>query len=716
MMSYSDITEARRRPSWSAVALLNWVFVAIALTLASALVMPLLDAARQLLQANLAQTLAHADALLFKATQETRLSRGTLASLLVSQEQPVAAMNRVRADVDALIISTLQQVRPTLSPAETEQASAILEKWRGSEPLFRQMLTLAARPIPQRDLKETQSWYAAVGAATTGLSDLSLSIAATARMSDPFIGENVLASQYAWAIRNSLGDECNPARVFVAGNTPLPAQTKSQIGVMRAIADKSVLNLRDLLQRPNPPAALVAAVDYAEAEAKRAFTARDAAYATLGTPTPVSPAAYNDICTGSLAKVLTVADVAFAEMADRGAVLHAAAMTRLYLVGLMFTGAVIASMAGLLVARRRFGLPIRHLNGAIGKLAAKDFMTLVGTTGHDDEFGRMAKTLEQLRLGAAEAERLTAEREAAHAVRSRRQDAMDGHTQAFGTSVTRVMGALTDATGNVRRAADIMSESAAAVHGQAVETAAAAGQSSADLTAVAAAVEEFTASVGEIARQVAISSDVASQAVQHAETSQATIRGLAGATARIGDVVRLIDSIARQTNLLALNATIEAARAGDAGKGFAVVAGEVKALAAQTARATAEIGTQIDTVRGATDDTVAAMSEIGGIIGRMGEVSAAIAAAVEQQSATTREIASSIQAVAGTTAQTAQAMKNVVAVADRAGEASQNILSESVQISSETATLRTEVEQFLAVVNEDSGDRHQGPSRAAATG
>ena len=150
---------------------------------------------------------------------------------------------------------------------------------------------------------------------------------------------------------------------------------------------------------------------------------------------------------------------------------------------------------------------------------------------------------------AIEAVRLTAESEAEHATRERRQAALLRHTQDFGSSIAGVTASLSGAADGMRQAAAAMSQSANAVHGEASDTSQSAAKSSHDLTAVAAAVEELIVSFSTIAQQVEVAATVARQAVQRAEASHGTMQGLSDATARIGDVVRLISDIASQTNL-----------------------------------------------------------------------------------------------------------------------------------------------------------------------
>ena len=359
------------------------------------------------------------------------------------------------------------------------------------------------------------------------------------------------------------------------------------------------------------------------------------------------------------------------------------------------------------IVARRMSRPLRALTGVMRSLMERDFQVAVVGTERGDEIGAMARAIEIFKESMQTAARLNAEQEAARAARARRQDMMDTSTQRFGNSVAGVMAALGDASGKMRAAAELMADASTAVHQQASETADGARRSSVDLIAVAAAVEEFSSSATEIARQVTISAEVASEAIQMAEGSRSSFDELSHSATRIDDVAQLIDLIAGQTNMLALNATIEAARAGDAGKGFAVVAGEVKMLAAQTAKATAEINAHIANLRGATAQTIGVMGRVTEIVGRMDKVSTAIAAAVEEQSITVREIAASVQGVSGSTTQAASAMENVVVVADQAGQASGNILTVAAEIGTATGRLRGEVEQFLHSVQTDSTERRR---------
>ena len=255
----------------------------------------------------------------------------------------------------------------------------------------------------------------------------------------------------------------------------------------------------------------------------------------------------------------------------------------------------------------------------------------------------------------------------------------DDFEAAAGKIVTTVSAASTE----LEAAAQSMTRTADETQQLSTVVTAASEDASSKVASVATATGEMSASVNEIGRQVQESSRIAKEAVVQAQKTDGRIAELSTAADRIGDVIKLITAVAEQTNLLALNATIEAARAGDAGRGFAVVANEVKALAAQTAKATEEIASQISGMQMATADSVTAIKEIGGTIGRIADIAQVIAKAVDEQGAATQAITVNIHQAAQGTIEVVKNIADVSRGASETGSASARVLVSARSLSGE---------------------------------
>jgi methyl-accepting chemotaxis protein len=343
--------------------------------------------------------------------------------------------------------------------------------------------------------------------------------------------------------------------------------------------------------------------------------------------------------------------------------------------------------------------PIRRIGEVLLELANGNKAVDVPYAVRGDEVGDAARAAQTFKENILRIEKMEAEqRESEQRAAAERKAGMHRLADEFQAAVGGIIDTVSTASSGMETAANSLSKTAEQTQQLSGAVAAASEQASANVQSVASATEEMSSSVSEISRQVHESSKIAAEAVKQAEKTDARINELSQAAGRIGDVVKLITAIAEQTNLLALNATIEAARAGEAGRGFAVVASEVKQLASQTARATEEISAQIAGMQTATQDSVAAIKEIGQTIGRISDIASTIATSVEEQGAATQEIARNVGEAAKGTGQVATSITNVNRGAAETGSASAQVLASAQSLSAESHHLRSEVDKFLSTV------------------
>ncbi|MDH6259471.1 HAMP domain-containing methyl-accepting chemotaxis protein [Bradyrhizobium sp. BR13661] len=357
---------------------------------------------------------------------------------------------------------------------------------------------------------------------------------------------------------------------------------------------------------------------------------------------------------------------------------------------------------GIIIIARSIARPLAAITATIKQVADGAENVVVPHAGRADEIGALARAIEVFQDAMGRNRNLASQVSQDSAARDARARHIEQSVEAFREAIGAIMRGLSDNASVMRETAQTITRVTADANSRAGTAAGASEQASHNVTAVAGAAEELSASVEEIGRQVRQSASAVEQTGQRTEKSIAEIESLAAATQRIDGVLSLIQAIAEQTNLLALNATIEAARAGDAGRGFAVVAHEVKALAGQTAKATADISENVAMIQSSTRNAVDAVREIGGAVREINEVTSAIAGAVGQQDQATREISSNAQSAAQGNE---TLVANITSLRDAIGEtdtAASSVLTAASSLTATADTLSREVEKFFQNLRADS--------------
>jgi methyl-accepting chemotaxis protein len=358
--------------------------------------------------------------------------------------------------------------------------------------------------------------------------------------------------------------------------------------------------------------------------------------------------------------------------------------------------ALVLAMAGALVIRHSIARPLAAVTRVTEAVAAGEATLAVPFRDRADEVGALARSIaifqDAMRRNVELNKTVLGDAEA----KTRRQEQIAAETSRFGTDIEASLSELGRLFEHMLTASARLTDAADLASARSGGAATASGEAFANVRDIATAAEELAAAVSEINRQVVQSNAIASKAVEEAASTSASVKELGEVGRRIGDVIKLITTIAEQTNLLALNATIEAARAGEAGRGFAVVAGEVKALSAQTARATEEIGAQIAAMQSATDRSIAAIDSIEKTIRDIGAISGTIASAVTQQGAATQEIARSVEVAAQRTNDTADEVVSLGEATENTRSSAESVKTLADDLAAAAGQIRAQVDQFFA--------------------
>jgi methyl-accepting chemotaxis protein len=649
---------------------------------------------------------AEATQYLFTALPQLRTERvSTLQE--VDADKQVSALDGKTLEGRAAALNAITQAMTALDrvPEQADvkrQRGEVLAQVDKLRALMDETAAAVRQPKASRRADLSASYLRESNRLVELLDALSASAGRTVKLADSLVDKLFDVKTVVWSVRMAAGE----AAVTVVGGIGRGSASPEDVARFENLLGQAQLGwqtAKAILDGLPASATRQAAIAKAEADYFSADNIAkqraELAKALAKTKSEYTPFQWNDYIVPRLGPIQQLANVALAEARARADSENAASRLELGVqLALLVVSLVIAVGMSLMIGRRVVR-PLSVIRNRMMQLAEGDLATEAPYTERGDEIGALGKAMAVFRDNMAETERMREARaDEDRQATARRRGEMHDLAARFDHAVGGIVGMVASAATELQTSAQTLTASAEETSAQSTSVAAASEQASANVASVASATEELSSTVGEIARQVAQSSAIAQKAVGEANQTNAQVRELATAAAKIGSVVDLINQIAGQTNLLALNATIEAARAGEAGKGFAVVAAEVKQLADQTAKATAEISTQISAIQGATDQAAHAIERIGSTIEAMNTITSTISAAVDGQGAATSDIARNVQEASRGTAEVSGAITGVTMAASDSSAAAAQVLSSASELSRQAETLSSEVTRFLETV------------------
>jgi len=360
-----------------------------------------------------------------------------------------------------------------------------------------------------------------------------------------------------------------------------------------------------------------------------------------------------------------------------------------------------------LVTHRSVASPLHRLAAITERLRDRDWGVEVTEGDRRDEIGRMARALEVFRDNGRRQAELEASQKAAAEERLAAAEEVRRAVAEFRSGAQRLLGELGGAGTRLDHAATTLHDVVGTSHTYTRTVTEAAEASGTSVQNVAAAIEEMSLSIRDVSGQIQTMSGLSRRTAEASAEAGRKVLGLKERSARIHDVVDLINGIAGQINLLALNATIESARAGAAGKGFAVVAQQVKQLADETGRATEDIARVIDEVAVDVGAVVAAIESIERAIGEVNASSATVAAAVEEQSTALDEISRNVANVSNQTSEVAGNVRGVETKVQETFTVADDVRHLSENLRTSRTELGRTIETFIGkVANDSNGTAH----------